>query len=197
MLNQIYRVFCRGATVVNLLLLGLASALLTGGVLPWAVSKLQAFCGAVGPIELLFFYSPAEVYPLLKACGAQGRSFYTAVQLTAGLVCPLVYALLLSGLIVYFYRLLLVRPETIKVLFLIPVVALLTHYAENACLIMMLIHYPYRLEGMATAASLLMGLKWLLGIGSLWVVLWGGLALGGGGIRMRGRAGKGQVRPRG
>lgn len=160
MLNQIYRAFYTRATGANLLYLALAFGLFAAWVLPWTEAELKTYSEGTGSLDLLFFYSPDEAYLRLKEFGMQGRLFYIMVELTADLFYPLIYALLLSGLIIYICRRVPFRRSTIRVLFLLPLLTMLFDYAENACIVSMLIQYPYRQEGMALMGSVFTSLKW-------------------------------------
>jgi hypothetical protein len=177
MLSQIYREFYRGATGVNLLFLGLLFSLFVGLLLPWAETELKAFSNGTGPLDLLSFYTPDEAYTMLQAYGGQGRLFYTMVELSADVLYPLVSALLMSGLIIYVYSRVPYRRATIKTLFLFPLFTLLADYAENVCIVTMLINYPYRQDGLAIVSTIFTGLKWLLVLASLGIIVHGMVAL--------------------
>jgi hypothetical protein len=194
MLNQIYRAFYQKATGVNLLFLALTFLLFIAWVKPWAEAELKMFSTGIGSLDLHYFYGPDEAYTKLKGFGVQGRLFYTMVELSADLVYPLVYALLLSGLIVFIYNRIPLRRATIRRLFLVPLLAMLADYAENTCIISMLIHYPYRQDGLAMVGAAFTGLKWLLFFASLLIVVYGTLALARAYVHVRYRAKNNQLK---
>ena len=55
-------------------------------------------------IDSLYNYAPDQVFQMISAYGEQGRSFYILTTLTADLLYPLDYSLLLSLLIIATYR---------------------------------------------------------------------------------------------
>lgn len=185
MLNQIYRAFYLKATGVNLFFLGITFLLYVTWVLPWAEAELKLFSRGTGLLDLLFIYTPDQVYTTLKDYGVQGRQFYIMVELTADVVYPLLYALLLSGLIIFIYNRIPLRRATIRRLFLLPLLAMLADFAENTCLVSMLMNYPYRQDGLAMAAAAFTSLKWLFFLASILITLYGTLALANAFFRFR------------
>jgi hypothetical protein len=176
MLNQIFRIFYSRATGSNLWWLALFFGLFAGWVMPWAGAELMAFSKGTKPLDLRFFYSPDEAYTLLKDLGGQGRLFYTMVELTADILFPLTYTLLLCCLIVYLGKQVPFRRATTRTLLLLPLLTLLFDYAENACILSLLIHYPYRQEGVAWAGAFFTGMKWLFLFASAGIALFAALA---------------------
>lgn len=195
MLNQIFRVFYSRATGVNLLGLALVFGLFVAWVMPWADAELKAFSKGTGPLDLYFFYTPAEAYALLKDLGGQGRLFYTMVELTADLIYSLTYALLLSGLIIYLSKKALFRRATTRLLFLLPLLAMLSDYAENACIISLLMQYPYRQEGLVWAGTFFTSLKWLFLLTSAVTILFSSAAAARAYLHSRPKVNQGRVPP--
>lgn len=193
--------FCallRRASGRNLLLLLLLYVQFVAVLVPWAGAELKGFSGGTGPLGLLFTYTPEEAYTMLKAYGAQGRFFYAALVVTVDVAYPLVYTLLLVGLLLFFYSRIPGLPDWfVKKLILVPVLVMLTDFAENICILTLLIDYPYPHYGLAAFASGLTSLKWILATVTLALVLLGAGCFATAALRtqFRKRVAKLSVRP--
>jgi hypothetical protein len=146
-------------------------------ILRWAESEIKGFSGGTGPVDLLFNYSSDQAYQMLKSYNGEGREFYAIIELTADMVYPVIYSLLLSLLIIYLCKKLYMYESITKVAFLFPVVTLIADFFENICITIMLLNYPYKLNTIARAASLFTMMKWVFFMISLVLVLSGFLLL--------------------
>ncbi|MDR8394548.1 hypothetical protein NC796_25610 [Aliifodinibius sp. S!AR15-10] len=130
-------------------------------VWPYVVARIEAQSGGVGPLDVMFSYSPAEAYEMIEAYGAEGRQFYTIVEITADLVYPLSTSLLFGLLLAYIYRRTFPGNKVIRKLILFPIVPLVTDYAENLGVVIMLASYPEQLPAVARVASFMTSAKWI------------------------------------
>lgn len=177
MFDKLYQSFREAAKTGNVLILFLACLLFTGIVLPWANGELKSIANGISGAELPFSYSTEQVYTLFKSYGSQGREWYTFMQLTIYVVFPLIYSVLISLLILMLYGKLLLKEKFIKVLFLIPAVALLADYIESMCLVLMLVNYPYKLEVVSRMANMCTQAKWILLLLSMALTIIGAILL--------------------
>jgi hypothetical protein len=143
----------------------------------WTGPKLKSYSNGAEPIDLIFSYTIDQVYTSLKSYGPEGREWYTLIELTIGIIYPVIYSVLLSLLIVFTYIRLMLPENLIKIIFLLPIITLFIDFLENACIIFMLINYPYKLDLAAQLASTLTNTKWIMLILCVTLVLTGGLIL--------------------
>jgi len=161
MFDKLYQSFRKSARVSNVLILFLAYLVFAVVILPWASSKLKSVSHGMSPVDLPFSYSTEQVYKILKSYGGEGREWYTLMELTIYTVYPLVYSILAGMLIIILYSRLALKENFIKILFLIPVIALLADYAEGFSMVLMLVNYPYKLETIAALANVCTQIKWI------------------------------------
>jgi hypothetical protein len=162
MFDKLYQSFRNSAKTGNVLILFLACLLFTGIVLPWVNGELKSISNGITEADLPFSYSTEQIYTIFKSYGSQGREWNTLMQFTIYAVYPLVNAILISLLILKVYGRLALKESFIKVLFLLPAVALLADYIENMSLVLMLVNYPYKLEMVSRLANVCTQAKWIL-----------------------------------
>ncbi len=160
---------------IILVLLGLF-LLFTLVIFPLLTSQLSLLSNGVSLIDNEFSYTPEKAYQMITSYGPQGRPLYIAVTLTADLVYPLVYGLLLALAMVYFFRRAYAQNSVIQGAVYIPLAAMIADYLENICLVILLATFPNWLEGLAQAANVFTGLKWGLLLTSILLVLVGIIA---------------------
>ncbi len=166
----------RWSTGRNLLVLLGLFLLFTLVIFPLLTSQLSLLSNGVSLIDNEFSYTPEKSYQMITSYGPQGRPLYIAVTLTADLVYPLVYGLLLALAMVYFFRNTYAQNSVIQGAVYIPLAAMIGDYLENICLVILLATYPNWLEGLAQAANVFTGLKWGLLLTSILLVLVGIIA---------------------
>ncbi|MDQ7028492.1 MAG: hypothetical protein Q9O62_01285 [Ardenticatenia bacterium] len=145
---------------VVLLFMGL-SALLGGVILPATSARLRALSGGVGPLDVLFFYTPARAYAALSAYGDAGRAAYRAGALTADMLFPVSYALFFSLAVAWLCRRGRIEGRCGWPLFLIPLVAGGLDVMENLSVVLMLSLYPGVPPALAWAATSFTAAKWI------------------------------------
>ena len=160
---------------VILVLLGLF-LLFTLVIFPLLTSQLTQLSNGVSLIDNEFSYTPETAYQMLTSYGPQGRPLYMAITLTADLAYPLVYGLLLSLAMVYFFRNTFSEDSIVQGAVYIPLAALIADYLENICLVILLAAFPNWMEGLAQAANVFTGLKWGLLLTSILLAIAGLIA---------------------
>ena len=177
MFSKFYQLFCKSAKTSNLVFLFVAYVVFALISIQWVCPKLKSYSNGAEPIDLIFSYSIDQVYTLLKSYGPEGREWYTLIELTIGIIFPIIYSILLSLLIVFTYCRLMLPESFIKILFLFPILTLFIDFLENACIVFMLTNYPYKLDLAAQLASTLTNTKWIMLIISASLVIIGWLIL--------------------
>jgi hypothetical protein len=161
----------RLATSRNILLYLALYLALNAAVLPLAQARIEAASGGIGPLDSQFTYSPTRAYAALAAYGNDGRQFYGIVEVTAGLVYPAIYGLFFALTIAYCFRRVMPPGHFAHRLALLPLVAALLDYVENALIVVLIMAYPERLAGLAVAAGLITALKSILFAATVLVVM--------------------------
>ena len=144
---------------IILILLGLF-LLFTLVIFPLLTSRLTQLSNGVSLIDNEFSYTPEKVYQMVTSYGPEGRPLYIASILTADLVYPIIYGLLLVEAIIYFFRKSFAQDSIFQGGIYIPLAAMVADYLENICLVILLATFPNWQEGLAQAANIFTGLKW-------------------------------------
>ncbi len=173
MYKKIYHLCYETAKARTLVYLVLAYLFMTCFLLQWSVAVLTTFTDSAYLLDLQFSYSVSQTYHLLKMYGSEGREWYTLILLTIDTLIPLLYACILSLSIILIYKR-HVKEQVTRMLFLVPLIALLADYAENMCIVLILMNYPYKLVLVAKAANIFTLVKWL-GISAGVVIISSGL----------------------
>ncbi len=157
---------------IILILLGLF-LLFTLVIFPILTSRLTLLSNGVNLIDNEFSYTPEKVFSMVTSYGAEGRPLYITITLTADLVYPLIYGLLMMEAMTFFYRSSFARDSVLQGWVYVPLAALAADYLENICLVILLATYPNWIEGLAQAANIFTGLKWGLLLISIGLTLAG------------------------
>lgn len=146
---------------------------------PWAEKKLAGFGGpGTKVLDLHFGFRPEEAYQFLEKIGPEGRALYGLIELTADMIYPILYSLLLGTLLVLVWRRILPENSRRLRLGLIPLVAALFDYLENICNFMLVKRFPAASEAIAQLSSFMGMGKWVF-FGSGALLLVAGLAIWG------------------
>lgn len=140
-------------------------------IMPMAQALMKADSGGPGPIDLLFFYTPAKAYEMVAAYGEYGRSFYRSVELTADLIYPIVYTLFFGLLMSWLFQRGFSSQSTMRRWNALPVGGWFFDLMENLGIVGMLSVYPATpaLLGWLTAGFTL--LKWLFAAAALALIV--------------------------
>jgi hypothetical protein len=130
-------------------------------ILPAAEAQIKAYSGGVGPIDLKFTYTPAEVFQMVEAYGEQGRAFYRTVELTGDILYPIAYTLFFGTLLTAVLRRAFPQNTMVQRLPLLAVLGFLFDMAENVGIVTMLSQFPTQSETVAQLTSIFTTLKWV------------------------------------
>ena len=123
-------------------------------MLSFSIPRVQSYA----PELRLFDLSPAgynqdEAMNLLHSLGDEGRSAYLFPQLALDTVYPALFAISLSLLLIWIYARRFSIQSKIYYSIWLPILAGLFDYAENACILAMLLGYPNISSHLITVAS--------------------------------------------
>jgi hypothetical protein len=122
--------------------------------------------------ELLFVYTPDELYSSFERYGEQGRVVYALGTATIDMVFPLASALFQGIVITMLTRRVFPSKPGWERLNLVPSGAALLDILENLGLLTLLLSYPGRLTGLAAIIAVVTVLKWtMVGLSFLTIVV--------------------------
>ncbi len=147
-----------------LILLGLVIVL--GGLFVAVGAQL----GGPTPEAHFIGYSAELAFAALEDEGERGRRLHIVLELIDLLLIP-AYALLYACTITFGFCRLLGRASALVHLNLVPLLAGLVDYAEDACWLVLLGAFPRVVDGLATLAGILTAAKWALVFASLAVAV--------------------------
>ncbi len=130
-------------------------------VFPAVISRLDTLAGKIGMIDTQFSYTPAQVFEMVAAYGPEGRALYVLSTLTADLLFPFNYSLLLALLMILTYRQAFANPTWVRRLIFIPFLTAGMDLLENAGIVALLLSFPQQWVWLAQAAGLFTTLKWI------------------------------------
>lgn len=156
-LRRLSRAICRistGRVVLGSLILWLVFLALIQGR-PFGIAALQDITGGATILDMTFTQRPDDVYAVLDALGDAGRAFDLSNIVPLDLVFPATYMLFLSVGISWTLARWLHRDSQWFLLNLIPIIAGIADYCENAEVITLLLTYPSRLDPVAWYTSIM------------------------------------------
>ena len=174
MLNTISRKLHAWTTGWRVLLLFIAEVVMTGYIMPVSSAILAlAANNSVLPLDLLFFYTPAEAFAMIEKYGPAGRALYIKIELSVDIIYPIVYTLFLGLLISWLFQRAFKPDSKMQKWNVMPVGALLSDLMENIGIVTMLALYPSQSVLLAWLTMLLGLVKWALLCLSIGLVLLG------------------------
>ena len=174
MLNQISKKFHIWATGWRVLILFLADALMMGYVMPLAAGILAfAANNHVIPLDLMFFYTPAQAFQMIDKYGEAGRALYLKIELTADIIYPIVYTLFYGFLLSWLFQRAFKSASPMQKLNIIPIGAWFFDLLENLGIVSMLAMYPAKPAFLAWLTMIFGSLKWAFFLVTLGLVLIG------------------------
>jgi hypothetical protein len=158
----------------RVLFLFIADAVMMGYIMPVASAILElAANNSVLPIDLLFFYTPAEAFAMMEKYGAAGRALYMKIELTADLLYPIIYTLFFSLLISWLFQRGFSPDSKMQKWNVTPVGAWFFDILENVGIVTMLAIYPSQPVFLAWLTMVLGLFKWSFAFLSIGLVLVG------------------------
>ena len=135
--------------------------MINGLVFPWAAERITAGSQDIGPIDLLFSYTPDQVFGMVHAYG-ESRTFYAIFELTIDVIYPIVYSLLFSLILTAFLSRAFSAHSVFQRCNLVPWLMGIADVFENTGIVILLLTYPAQLVVVARVTSLFTSLKWIL-----------------------------------
>jgi hypothetical protein len=120
---------------------------------------MESSGGASIPDMEMTGYSPQQAYDILTAQGEVGRDFYLQNMIPQDMLFPLIYAMLFASMLTMLSQRLFPTDHALQYIGLLGLCAGLADWAENFCLLGLLLNYPQRLDALASVASLFTVLK--------------------------------------
>jgi hypothetical protein len=174
MLDTISQKFHAWTTGWRVLFLFIADVVMMGYIMPVASAILElAANNSVLPLDLLFFYTPAEAFAMLEKYGAAGRALYMKIELTADLLYPIIYTLFFGLLISWLFQRAFPPESKMQKWNVAPVGAWFFDLLENVSIVALLAMYPSLPVVLAWLTMLLGLLKWAFAFLSIGLVLVG------------------------
>ena len=166
MIESLYRVVKQWSSLkmigISLACFIVSFALINGK--PFGVAQLKAMTGGVGILDMEFGYSPQAAYELLTALGETGRAFYLHVIVPQDFIFPALYSLFYVVTTTFLFRKAFAETHPIQPFSLLTLLGGLADYAENLCILTMLVNYPAQHSRLASLANVLTIFKYC-GIG--------------------------------
>jgi len=161
MLNKISQKFHAWATGWRVIILFILESLMMFYVMPLAAG-IMAFAAnnSVMPLDLMFFYTPAQAFEMMDKYGEAGRSIFFRIELTADIIYPVIYSLFFGLLLSWLFQRAFKPENKIQKWNVMPVGAWLFDMLENAGIVSMLAMYPSQPEIMAWLTMFFGALKW-------------------------------------
>lgn len=174
MLNRISEKFHSWAKGRWVLATFIADAIMAGYIMPVAAG-IMAFAAnnSVIPIDLMFFYTPAEAFAMIDKYGEAGRSLYWKIELTADIIYPIAYTLFFGLLISWLFQRGFSSNHRMQKWNVMPVGGWLFDMLENAGIVSMLAIYPAKPEFLAWLTMIFGSLKWAFAAVSIVLILVG------------------------
>jgi hypothetical protein len=161
MLNVISAKFHSWATGWRVFILFLAESLMMFYIMPVAAGIMAlAANNSVMPLDLMFFYTPAQAFEMMDRYGEAGRSVYLRIELTADIIYPIIYTLFYGLLLSWLFQRAFKADSQMQKWNAMPVGAWLFDMLENVGIVSMLMTYPSQSEIMAWLSMLFGSVKW-------------------------------------
>lgn len=140
--------------------------------LPFSIPRIKALSGGVGILDLEFYYTADTAYRHLAAYGPEGRRLYAWGLLTVDAVLPALMFLTLAVSLTLTGRRQGGR-YWLPMLNLLPLLAMVSDYLENAAILTMLDSYPHRLRIVGAMSGCFTLSKQVSTLTCLTLILWG------------------------
>jgi hypothetical protein len=174
MLNQISKKFHTWGTGWRVLILFVADTLMMGYVMPLAAGILAfAANNHVLPLDLMFFYTPAQAFEMIDKYGEAGRSLYLKIELTADILYPIIYTLFYGLLLSWLFQRAFKTDSPMQKLNLVPVGAWFFDLLENVGIVSMLAMSPSKSTFLAWLTIFFGSLKWAFFLATIGLALVG------------------------
>jgi hypothetical protein len=171
MLTRLSHLFHRNAKGWLIVVLAILDFLFMGVIMPRIQASLEALSGGVGPIDLRFFSTPAQIQTMVEAYGEAGRASYRLVELTADILYPIVYTLFFGLLLSWLLQRAFASGSSARRLNVVPLAAWLFDLLENLGIVTLLSIYPNTSTLLAWATILFTVIKWVFALVTLVLII--------------------------
>lgn len=138
-------------------------------VLPDQAAKAEAYSGEAGSPDTSYFYSPADLYRMAEAYGAEGRLAYVQARFSFDIIWPLVYLFFLGAGISWSLARALPAGSPWRLLNLFPAFGWLFDLLENISASAVMLAFP-RETFFASLAPIFTLTKWFFVNGSMLIL---------------------------
>ncbi len=174
MLTTISRKFHEWTSGWRVILLLIADVIMMGYIMPLAAGILAfAANNHVLPLDLMFFYTPAEAFAMIEKYGEAGRAFYLKIQVSADLIYPIIYTLFFGLLISWLFQRAFRPDSRMQKWNVTPVGSWFFDLLENVGIVSLLAVYPSQPAFLAWLTMIFGTLKWVFAFLSVGLVLVG------------------------
>jgi len=174
MLKTLSQKFLSWTTGWRVIILLIADALMMGYIMPLAGGILAFAANAsVLPLDLMFFYTPAEAFAMIEKYGQAGRDIYMKIELTADIIYPIVYTLFYGLLLSWLFQRAFKPGSQMMRYNIMPVGAWFFDMLENVGIVSMLSMYPSQSAAFAWLTVMFGSLKWLFFLATIGLVFFG------------------------
>ncbi len=174
MLNTMSQKFHSWANGWRVLILLITDAVMMGYIMPLASGILQFVANNhIMPLDLMFFYTPAQAFDMLEKYTAAGRSLYIKIELTADIIYPIIYTLFYGLLLSWLFQRGFKPDSPIQKYNVLPVGAWFFDLLENVGIVSLLAIYPSQPAALAVLTMIFGSLKWLFAFASIALALFG------------------------
>ena len=133
--------------------------------------KMQALIPA-GPLDLKFFYTPAEAFSLVESYGEAGRAAYRLFDLTADIVHPIAYTLFFGLLLSVLFQRAFSSTSAIQKFNVAPAISWAFDMLENIGVVTMLSVFPTKPALVAWLTAISTSLKWVFFMATIGLLLY-------------------------
>ena len=174
LIDTISRKFHAWTTGWRVVLLFIADIVMMGFIMPTAAGILAfAANNHVVPLDLMFFYTPAEAFAMIEKYSPAGRAFYMKVELSADIIYPIIYTLFYGLLISWLFQRAFKPDSKMQKWNTTPVGAWFFDLLENVGIVTLLAVYPSQPALVAWLTMIFGLLKWAFAFLSIGLVLVG------------------------
>lgn len=140
-------------------------------VLPGQAASARELGGGAGSPDTTFVYTPADLYRMAEAYGADGRAAFLKARWGFDVAWPLVYTSFLAMGASWLLGRALPAGDRRRLWNLLPVLAMALDVAENTGTSLVMLRYPAQTPVIDLLAPLFTTTKWLAVVGSIVLLL--------------------------
>ena len=174
MLSTLSQKFHSWTTGWRVIILFIADALMMGYIMPLAGGILAFVANNhVTPLDLMFFYTPAQAFAMIEKYTEAGRALYMKIELTADIIYPIIYTLFYGLLLSWLFQRGFKSDSQMQKWNVIIVGAWFFDLLENIGVISLLSVYPAQPNALAWLTMLFGLLKWAFVFATIGLALYG------------------------